>query len=280
MPGSVDREITLRDYGRVLWGGRWLILGATVAAAVVGLLLSIASPTTYTATSQVFLGQATTPSGAIAQTAATSPETAPEILSGRDVVRRVAERAGVSPGRVRGAVEIDVPDGPGTQNQPSLATITATDGTRRVAVDIAEAYARAVFSKVSESFERVQGTYRDSLARDRAEIDRLKEQLAGYRQQLLGAPPETRVLLQSLIFSAQDQLATTQTAATQAEIQLATAQQFAPEIADLPGGATSSGNIRNRAQTVLFAAVIGLLVGITVTFVWRGSPAGRGRREA
>ncbi len=48
----MDREITLRDYGRVLWSGRWLILAATVIAAIVGLALSFATTTTYRATAE------------------------------------------------------------------------------------------------------------------------------------------------------------------------------------------------------------------------------------
>jgi uncharacterized protein involved in exopolysaccharide biosynthesis len=38
----VEREITLRDYGRVLWSGRWVLLVAAVVSALVGLLVSLA----------------------------------------------------------------------------------------------------------------------------------------------------------------------------------------------------------------------------------------------
>ncbi len=68
----MDREITLRDYGRVLWTGRWLILATTVVAAIAGLLLSIASTTTYTASAELFVGQATTVSGTPVATPDTS----------------------------------------------------------------------------------------------------------------------------------------------------------------------------------------------------------------
>ena len=47
----------------MLWGGRWLILAATVIAALVGLILTFVTETTYVATSEVYLGQATTISG-------------------------------------------------------------------------------------------------------------------------------------------------------------------------------------------------------------------------
>jgi uncharacterized protein involved in exopolysaccharide biosynthesis len=49
----------------------------------------------------------------------------------------------------------------------------------------------------------------------------------------------------------------------------------APSIVSVSTTASSSGSAPNRARTVLFAAIIGLLVGIIVTFVWKGSPAGR-----
>jgi hypothetical protein len=273
----VDREITLRDYGRVLWRGRYLILAAAVAAAIVGAVLSVASPATYTATSKVYLGQATTLSGVPLSTAATNAATAPEVLTSNELVQRVARELDISTSRVRRDVSMDLPEGPGTQSQPPLATITVKDRSRRVAVDLARAYAEAVLAEVSEDFEGVQGTYRSALARERERVERLEAQIAEYGRELQQAAEGNRVVWQTLIASAQEQLATAQTAATEAALQLAQSAQFAPEISDLPNGATSSGGARNRLQTVLFAAIIGLLVGVTVTFVWRGSPAGRGR---
>lgn len=273
----MDREITLRDYGRVLWRGRWIILAAALAAAAIGLVLSVASPARYTASAQVFLGQATTLSGVPLSTPSTDPATAPDVLTGDELRRAVADRVGISPARVNRDVAIDLPQGPGTQNQPSLATITVTDGTRRVAVDLARAYAEAVLAEVSEDFAGVQGTYRSTLSRERRNIDRLERSIETYARELQQASESDRVLWQSLLEFAQGQLSTSQTAASDAALQLAQSAQFTPEISDLPGGATSSRGARNRLQTVVFAAIIGLLVGVVVTFVWRGSPAGRGR---
>ena len=59
----MDREITLRDYGRVLWSGRWLIVASTLIAALVGLILTFLTTTTYTAKAELYLGQATSVSG-------------------------------------------------------------------------------------------------------------------------------------------------------------------------------------------------------------------------
>ena len=51
--------------------------------------------------------------------------------------------------------------------------------------------------------------------------------------------------------------------------------QFQPEIISLATSPSSSGGVPNRLRSVILAGLIGLLVGIIVTFVWRGSPAGR-----
>ena len=64
-----------------------------------------------------------------------------------------------------------------------------------------------------------------------------------------------------------------------AELTVAKAQQIEqPQIIAKSNGATSSSGIGKRGRTVALAAIIGLLLGIVVTFVWRGSPAGRAGR--
>ncbi len=52
-----------------------------------------------------------------------------------------------------------------------------------------------------------------------------------------------------------------------------------PDIVSLAQSPSSSSSLPNRARTVLLAAVIGLIVGVIVVFVWRGSPAGRAAPE-
>ncbi len=41
--------------------------------------------------------------------------------------------------------------------------------------------------------------------------------------------------------------------------------------------ATSSGSAPQRLRTAVFAGLVGLILGIIATFVWKGSPAGRAR---
>lgn len=278
----MDREITLRDYGRVLWSGRWLILVSTVVAALVGLLLTFVTDTTYTATARVFLGQATTVSGAPFSTPSTNPATAATVLTGDELVAQVAEQIGVRPARVRDGVDLTAPRAPGgaAGNQPTVATITFVDESRRIAREGANAYARAVNQRALDRFDAVFDTFARGEERALADVTRLEAQIRQYERQLQSAAdPEQRTLLQSLLFSATTQLSIAQTNLTTQELNRAKAEaNERPYIVSLSENPSSSTSAPNRLRTVILAAIIGLIVGVVVTFVWRGSPAGRAAR--
>jgi uncharacterized protein involved in exopolysaccharide biosynthesis len=275
----VEREITLRDYGRVLWGGRWLILAATVIAALVGLILTFVTETTYVATAEVYLGQATTISGTPVSTPTTNPATAPTALTGDNLVTQVARELDVSPGRVRDGVEVTAPRAPGgaVGNQPTIATVTFTDESRDVARRGANLYAEAILEQARESSAEIVDTYEEAVARSSAQVDRLERELAAYRRQLAQNPGgEQAILLQSLMSSAGQQLQVASTELAEQRLNLVKERQYGqPDIVSLARSPSSSSSLPNRARTVLLAAVIGFIVGVIVVFVWRGSPAGR-----
>jgi capsular polysaccharide biosynthesis protein len=279
----VEREITLRDYGRVLWSGRWLILAATVAAALVGLLLTFVTSTTYTGEAEVYLGQATTISGTPVSTPTTNPATAPTALTGDNLVARVARQLGVSTGQVRDGVEVTAPRAPGGSvgNQPTIATITFTDESRDIARRGANLYAEAILEQARESSAEIVDTYEEAVARSSAEVERLSLALEGYRHQLAQNPPADQLLiLQSLSSSAGQQLQVASTELAEQRLNLVKENQYGqPDIVSLSQSPSSSSSLPNRARTVLLAAVIGLIVGVVVVFVWRGSPAGRAAAE-
>lgn len=273
----MDREITLRDYGRVLWSGRWIILAAVAVATVVGLLLTVVSTTTYTATARVYLGQPTSVSGVPISTLATNPATAPTALENDRLVASTASALGVSEDRVRAGVSISAPRAPGgAGNQPTLATISFQDGSRRVAIDGVNAYADGVLGQASQTYDGVTDIYRTRLARLRRQIEVLQGQIRGYAREIRGTGGFDTLILQSLLQNAQTQLTTAQDQATISEINLAKAQQSeAPQLVESADGATSTGSAPARLRTTVLAAIIGLIIGVIVTFIWRGSPAGR-----
>ena len=85
-----DREITLGDLWRAIWRGKWIVLATTVIAGLVAFGITYTADTTYSATSKVYLGQATTILGNLASTPGTNPLTAATMLQGDAVVDAVA----------------------------------------------------------------------------------------------------------------------------------------------------------------------------------------------
>ena len=275
----MEREITFRDYGRVLWGGRWLILAATVIAALVGLILTFVTETAYVATSEVYLGQATTISGTPVSTPTTNPATAPTALTGDNLVTQVARELDVSPSRVRDGVEVTAPRAPGgaVGNQPTIATVTFTDESRDVARRRREdLYAEeAILEQARESSAEIVDTYEEAVARSSAQVDRLEE--------ARGLPPPARPepgrrAADPPPVAHVERRPTAPGGLHQARgqrLNLVKERQYGQPDARLPGRSpNSSSSLPNRARTVLLAAVIGFIVGVIVVFVWQGSPAG------
>lgn len=273
----MEKEITLRDYGRVVWSGRWLILTCAVVAAVVGLALSFATSTKYTAKAELFVGQATSVSGTPVSTPGTNPSLAPTVLKGDNLVGNVAAQVGVTPKRIRNGVTITAPKAPGGSvgNLPTVVTITFVDKSRQVAKDAANAYAQQILAQSKGDFAGVLGSYQAAIDAQKAAITRIRAQIAAYRAQLPSATGDRLIVLQSLLNSSGQQLQIATTELSDQQLNLVKEQQFQPGIISLAENPSGSGGVPNRLRSVILAGVIGLLVGIIVTFVWRGSPAGR-----
>lgn len=277
----MDREITLREYGRVIWSGRWLILACAAIAAVVGLAVSLATTTTYRAEAELFVGQATTVSGTPVSTPGTNPSLVGTVLTGDNIVGQVAKEVGVTPARIRKGVDLTAPRAPGGSvgNLPTVITVTFTDSSRDVARRAANAYAEAILARAKADFAGSIQVYDDAITTGEATVAVLGDQIAAYRRQLAGASGDQALILVALLNSAGQQLQIATTDLSAQRLNRVKEQQFQPDIVSLAAGTTSSGSVPNRLRSVILAAVIGLLVGVIVTFVWRGSPAGRAARE-
>lgn len=268
-----DPQIRLDDYGRTIWRGRAIILVAVVTAAVLGLALTFIRSTTYTASSQVFLGQPTTAGLVPITTPATNPITAPAVLKSDDIIDSVSEETGVRPGRLRRDVEISVPRAPGSSgNLPTLVTITYTASNAAKTRDVTNSYAEAVLEFSRRGYLAGEGVYRERFERAEADVARLRREIESLRAQLRasGADP----VLQTLLLASNQQLTVAIGESTDAELALTKTRQIeAPAIVTVAGEPSSSTAGPRRLRTVLIAALVGLLIGIVMTFAWRGRPS-------
>lgn len=268
----MEREITLRDYGRVLWAGRWIILVATVGAALVSLVASVARETTYTANSLVYLGLATAAgTGTPVSTPLTTPATAQKALAADEFVQRAADKAGVDFDRVNDGVAFTVERVPGAVggNQPTVATIRYTDTDRDTAIRVVNAYADVVFDEVNENYSKVLAAWKGQAADGTARIAQIRKTLDALRARGDAAPD-------TVLFSLQQELATVQFNTNEALLGLAKTEQIERGyIISKAASAASSANSAQRVRSVVFGAILGFILGVIITFIWRGSPAGR-----
>ena len=182
----MEREITLRDYGRVLWSGRWVLLVAAVAAALIGLLTSLVRETTYSASSIVYLGLATTAkTGVPVPTPLTTQATAQKVLGADKFLQAAADAAGVPVERVRDGVSFSVDRVPGAAGgtQPTVATIHYEDSDRETAIAVANAYADVVYSFVQDSYQGYSTRTRSSSTTVSARVDAIQAELDRLRRQ-------------------------------------------------------------------------------------------------
>jgi capsular polysaccharide biosynthesis protein len=268
----------LQDYGRTIVAGRRIILVSIVAAAVVGLALTFIRTTTYSASSQVYLGQATTISGTPVSTPQTNPAIAPAVLEGDRIVDPVAEEAGISASRVRSGISLEVPRAPGSAgNLPTLVKVTFRDRDRDLAAQVANLYAEQIQEYNTDAFSAEEATYARQLERSEAEEKQLREQEEQLRAQLVrstGGPSEAAI--QTALVLVSDRLSETLTRAENAELNIANLRELGrPEIVTAAGDPSSSSSGPQRVRTVVFSGLLGAVVGLIIVFIWhRPRPEG------
>ncbi len=267
----MEREITLGDYGRVLWSGRWVVLIAMIGAALVGLIVSITRETTYTSQSIVYLGLVTTArTGVPVSTPFTTPATAQKALAADRCVQAAADAVGINFARVKRGVTFIVERVPGAVggNQPTVATIRYRDRDRATAIKVTNAYTDGVFQVVKSFYQGVLDAEQRIVDRSNARIAVIERSLDRLRTR----PDATGSALTSL----QQELAALNERADEAILVLEKTKQIEqPSIISKATSAASSARPGQRLRAIVFGAVLGLILGAIVTFVWRGSPAGR-----
>lgn len=268
----MEKEITLGDYGRVLWGGRWILLATAIGAALVGLVISLARPTEYTSSSVVYLGLVTTSrSQNVVPSPMTTPVTALKALKSDRFIQAAADSSGVSFDRIKGGVRFAVERVPGAAggNLPTVATVQYTDRDRATAIAVTNAYAQGVltyveggYKGITDAEQQIVDTATTRIAQNQKTLDALRAK----------DTPETSIAIVSLL----SEMATLQTSADDAALVLATSKVISqPSLVSKATSASSSARPGQRLRAVLFGTVLGLILGAIATFLRRGSPAGR-----
>jgi capsular polysaccharide biosynthesis protein len=265
---EAEQEVDFGRYWRLIVARWWLVLAGLVVGAIVGYSVSLGGGQTFKATATVYLGQPYTASGNVQlQSAQTNPSTVRAVVHSEAVVGAAAAACKTKPSAFRGGISTQSIAGNIAKNgQTAEVSISVQSPKRRVAACAANGLANAVVDKTS-------GFANQKIANFRKEISIDEKQVAIINQSLQrgGLSATDQLLLQlRLATTQQDQLSTSQ-------LLLQATQVEAPKV--LTGAAAARVTARSRRNTVVVAALIGIILGAIAALMWDGVAAGMSRRR-
>jgi capsular polysaccharide biosynthesis protein len=268
----VDREITIRDYLKVAWSGRWLILATTVIGIIIGVVVSIAHNAAYSATARVGLGQPTSVQGVPLQSPFTSSQTVASAIDVTGLADQTALVLGIPQSEVRGHVHVSTPIGVSpTIVAPPVVIVAASNAHANTAISIANGFANQLVQSTGTQVVQVERTLTSQAAQALVQQHQLSARIAALQAGGSSNPGDAVALATDTQL-----LGTAQTNAANAQLALAQVRATeAPQVLAQAYSATSSNTAPKRLQSIVLAGLIGFLLGLIATFIWRGSPAAR-----
>ncbi|HET7566581.1 MAG TPA: hypothetical protein VFJ91_01200 [Gaiellaceae bacterium] len=259
---EAEQEVDFSRYARLL-AVRWWLLGlGLVVGAVIGYGISLGGSQVYKASATLYLGQPYSASGNIAlQTLQTNPATVSAVVHSELVDRTVAKSCAAKVGEFRGGISVQsVPGNLVKNGQNPVVKITVQAKKAKVASCAANGLAHKVLDKISGYANRKVGNLRRQIVDDEKAINTIKTGVASSQ-----VSTTDKLLFQLQLRTLQDDLI----AADQLLVQAG--QVEVPQL--LTGAASQKVTARSRRNTVVVAALIGLLLGALTALLWDGVAA-------
>jgi hypothetical protein len=268
-----EREVDLGRYWGTIATHWWLPVAGLVAGIAIGFLISLGGSQVYQAKATVYLGQPLSQSGVQVQSQATNPSTVRQIVTAPATIDSVARRVGLPPAQLRGHVSTQAVSGAITRlGQNPLVAITVTGHLRAKVAGAANALAiRVVNSEALAGYAKIKIKNLTRLVEGQEEalasIDASTRQLQAAIKRGSGlSTPERLILLGQLNGLIQQRLSIVDQQSTNQQ-QLALAQEVEAPKLNTRAVATKT-TARSRRNTVVVAALIGLILGGIAALVW------------
>ena len=255
---EAEQEVDFARYVRLLAIRWWLLAAGLVAGAVIGYLISLGGTQVYKATATVYLGQPYTASGnAPALGTQTNPASVSQIIHSALVDGIVAQKCKTTASQFRKGISTAQVSGSTISKTATNPLVTISVQARRAKVT--ECAANGLANQVVERL----GRYADAkIANFREEIQADKSAIAAI-QNALSNPAisvTNKLLLQTgLRTDQQDELTATQFLQQAKQIE-------APQV--MTGATAQKITARSRRNTVVIAALIGLILGALAALLW------------
>jgi hypothetical protein len=265
---EAEQEVDFGRYWRLIAARWWVVVAGFVIGAVVGYTLSLGSTQTFKATATVYLGQPYSASGNVQlQSAQTNPSTVRQIAHAEVIVQKVASECKAKAGDFRGGISTQNVAGNLAKNgQTPLVSISVQTSRRRLASCAANGLAKEVVVRSSAFANQKIANFSAQISSDELNIAQINRALES------GSLSATdKLVVQIRLAQAQsDKLQT-------AQLLLQAKQVEKPSI--LTGAAAQRITARSRRNTVVVAALIGLIIGAIAALMWDGVAAGMSRRR-
>jgi capsular polysaccharide biosynthesis protein len=255
---EAEQEVDFARYVRLLAIRWWLLAAGLVAGAVIGYLISLGGTQVYKATATLYLGQPLTATGnAGVQGPQTNAGSVGQIIHSALVDGIVARkckttasqfRKGISSAAVAGSANTKT-------NTNPLVTVTVQTRHAKVAQCAANALANEAVTRLGRYADAKIGNLQNEIKADKAAIAAVQQAITDPSISVTN-----KLLLQiSLRTNQQDLVAASQLLQQAKQIER-------PQI--LSGAAAQRITARSRRNTVVIAALIGLILGALAALLW------------
>jgi capsular polysaccharide biosynthesis protein len=259
---EAEQEVDFAHYVRLLGMRWWLLAAGLVAGAVIGYLISLGGNQVYSATATIYLGQPYTPTGgALVQNIQTNPSAVATAVQSAAVQNDVANRCHAKPGAFNKgistqAIATGASTKSGTQINP-LVKISVQAKKGKVAACAANQLADEVVSPKHLGSYAAQkiANLKAQIALDDAQIKSVETAISS------GSFSDTiKLIVQTTLRSYQ------QDKTTNAQLLLLAKGVERPVV--YTHAASHKITARSRRNTVVIAALIGLILGALAALLW------------
>jgi capsular polysaccharide biosynthesis protein len=253
---EAEQEVDFAKYARLLAVRWWLLAAGVVAGAVIGYLVSLGGTQVYSATATLYLGQPYSAGNSQVQNLQTNPSAVGTVVNQQQVDEAVATACNAKVSDFRKGIATQAVSGNVSKNgQNPLVKLTVRARNSKVAECAANGLADAAVKKLGTYAQGKVASYQAEIATDNAGIKQIQ---AGLADPTISTTD--KLILQTQLHQyQQDRISTT--------LSLQQARQVeAPRI--VTGAAARKVTARSRRNTVVIAALIGLILGALAALLW------------
>jgi len=265
-----EQEVDLGRYGSALAARWWLPLAGLILGAVLGFLLSVGGKQTYSAQAVLYPGTPYSPSGGNQiQSPQTNPASIRAIVKSEATLRRVSADVGLPLGKLRSGTSANVVGGavPKTGQVP-LYSITVKGGQPVKIARAANELARIAVAGVSAGYVDTKiASLQAQATSDEQQLALIDKEVARIEATLPRVGASDRIAAAALVLAAQQRRAVVQQDLLAVRPLLAQAQTV-ERGRILTRAVASKATARSRRNSIVVAALIGLILGALAALAW------------